>query len=245
MIYKNIKYKLYYLFEFIFKAFSLNEFKRFSNDNHGGLVLTFDNINLPDKEWVEYKLLKTDNSVKSISPNDLPSDFCPKARRLVDEFHKKTVNENVEWMLYFDYTTGEVIYCWKGNEDYTGGSYDKISFHGRNMASIHNHSKNYYSFPSPDNFDILENEFEDYEIITSVNTFWSVEFKGFVEKEVRQNFQYNIAKYMNRINNKIISKYVDNDSINYLLEFYIGDYLLNFIDKKINNIDLILIKKEV
>ena len=34
-----------------------------------------------------------------------------------------------------------------------------------NVASLHKHPKKLYSFPSLDNFNILENEFEDYEIM--------------------------------------------------------------------------------
>ena len=221
------------------------EFKKFLNDNRGGLVLSFDDIEFPDKDWLEFKLLKVDKNVKSINPEDLPKDFCLKACKLVDEFHRKTVNEYVEWMLYFDYTTGEVIYCWKGDEDKTGGQYDRIHFKGRNIAFLHNHPKDYYSFSSADNFDILGNKFENYEIITSINVFWIVEFRGMVEKEIRQNFQYHLSKDMNSINDKIKSIYVDANIINSMVELYIGDYLLNNIDKNINEIDLFLIKKEI
>ncbi|WP_116591770.1 hypothetical protein [Methanobrevibacter thaueri] len=207
--------------------------------------MSFDEIHIPDKGWLDYKRLEVDESVKFISRNDLPNDFCPKACKLVDEFHKKTVNEDIEWMLYFDYTDGEVIYCWKGEEDKTGGAYDKIHLKGRNIASLHNHPKDYYSFPSSDNFDILGNKFEDYEIITSINVFWIVEFRGLVEKEIRQNFQYRLAKDMNSINNKIRLLCHDANMINSMVEVYIGDYLLNHIDKKINEIDLFLIKREI
>lgn len=245
MNFRDIEYGISLVLKFISKSFLLNEFKRFLNDNRGGLVLSFDEIHIPDKGWLEYKRLEVDESVKSISRNDLPNDFCPKACKLVDEFHKKTVNEDIEWMLYFDYTDGEVIYCWKGEEDKTEGAYDKIHLKGRNIASLHNHPKDYYSFPSSDNFDILGNKFEDYEIITSINVFWIVEFRGLVEKEIRQNFQYRLAKDMNSINNKIRLLYHDANMINSMVEVYIGDYLLNHIDKKINEIDLFLIKREI
>ena len=146
MNFRDIEYGISLVLKFISKSFLLNEFKRFLNDNRGGLVLSFDEIHIPDKGWLDYKRLEVDESVKSISRNDLPNDFCPKACKLVDEFHKKTVNEDIEWMLYFDYTDGEVIYCWKGEEDKTGGAYDKIHLKGRNIASLHNHPKDYYSF---------------------------------------------------------------------------------------------------
>lgn len=75
--------------------------------------MSFDDVEFPDKDWWEYKLLKADKTVKSINPEDLPKDFCPKDCKLVDEFHRKTVNQDIERLLYCDYTNGEVIYCWK------------------------------------------------------------------------------------------------------------------------------------
>ncbi|MBQ8016538.1 MAG: hypothetical protein IJ258_00370 [Methanobrevibacter sp.] len=242
---KNFELIGLWIIAFLAATFSVNEFRKFLSDNRGGLVLSFGDIDFPDMGWLEYKLLKVDKSVKSINPQDLPEDFCPEACKLVDEFHRKTVNQDIEWMLYFDYTNGDVIYSWKGDEDKTGGEYDKIHFKNRKIASLHNHPKNYYSFPSSDNFDILCNEFEDYEIITSIDVFWVVEFKGRVEKEIRQNFQYHLAKDMNIINNKIKSRYINAKTINSNVELYIGDYLLNVIDKKINEINLVLNKKEI
>ena len=109
----NLKKLFLIIIGFFVSAFSKESFKEFSHDNHGGLVLSFADIDYKDAEWVEYKLLRPDKSVKSVNSHDLPDDFCDKACKLVDEFHRKTVNEEVEWRLYFDYTDGEVIYCWK------------------------------------------------------------------------------------------------------------------------------------
>ena len=81
--------------------------------------------------------------------------------------------------------------------------------------------------------------------IISPNVFWIVGFRGNVEKEIRQKFQYHLAKDMNSINDKINLMYVDANIINSMMELYIGDYLLNNIDKNINEIDLFLIKKEI
>ena len=50
---------------------------------------------------------------------------------------------------------------------------------------------------------------------------------------------------MNIINNKIKSRYINAKTINSNVELYIGDYLLNVIDKKINEINLVLNKKEI
>ena len=95
-----------WIIAFLASVFSVDEFKKFLNDNRGGLILSFDDVEFPDKDWLEYKLLKADKTVKSIDLEDLPKEFCPKDCILVDEFHRKTVNQDIEWMLYFDYTTG-------------------------------------------------------------------------------------------------------------------------------------------
>lgn len=67
MISKNIKFGFILVIEFLLSAFSIKEFKRFLNDNRGGLVLSFDDIELPDKDWLEYRMLNADESVKSIN----------------------------------------------------------------------------------------------------------------------------------------------------------------------------------
>lgn len=212
------------IFELFALLFSVEDFKRFLNDDSGGVVLPFGDKIYNDEEWLEYKRLEIDESVKSINPNDLPNDFCDEASRLVDEFHRKTVNEEVEWMLYFDYMTGEVIYCWKGEEGNAIGDYENCNVSGKNIASIHNHPKNYYSFPSPENFDILENDFEDYEIITSVSSFWVIKFKGAVNHDVRVDFQDFLKnKYDEMILNIILNGSKD---VNVIIEDEISNYLL-------------------
>lgn len=231
------------IFGFLTSLFSADDFRRFLNDNRGGLILPFGDNAYNDEEWLEYRRLKIDYSVKSVDPDDLPEDFCEEACRLVDEFHRKTLNENVEWMLYFDYTTGEVIYCWKGEKGKIDGDFNKMDLDGKHITSIHSHTKGLYSFPSPDNFDILGNEFEDYEIITSLNVFWIVEFKGFVDKTTRKRFQQDIGEDMSSTISTIrilCSPY----SVNDITEEVIGNYLTNEIDKQIQDINLILVKKE-
>ena len=145
-----MKLKKYFLIiiAFLTSAFSRKSFEEFLNDNRGGIVFSFLDKSCDDLEWLEYKGLEVDNSVEPIKPDDLPSDFCDEACRLVDEFHRKTVNENVEWLLYFDYTTGEVIYCWKGGDGMIKCDFSRFNLLGRSIASIHNHQNGYYSFPS-------------------------------------------------------------------------------------------------
>ena len=239
----KLKKGYFLIVQFLFSLLSFESFGEFLNDNGGGFVLPISGKAYNDEDFLEYQRLEVNLAIESILPEDLPSDFCDEACGLVDEFRRKTVNESVEWMLYFDYKTGEVIYCWKGREGRSGGDYERINLYGRNIASIHSHPRGYYSFPSPENFDMLENEFEDYEVITSVGAMWIVEFKGFVEKSVRNNFQYILGEDINDVVNIIKSKY-DDDKVDIIVENVISNYLLRMLDKNIVDIELILIKKE-
>ncbi|WP_292889102.1 hypothetical protein [Methanobrevibacter sp. UBA212] len=57
-------------------------------------------------------------------------------------------------------------------------------FKGKNVASIYNHPKGFLSAPSGENFQILEMENEDYELICGYDEFWILEAKGVFDKEV-------------------------------------------------------------
>lgn len=222
-----MKLKKYFLIiiAFLTSAFSRKSFEEFLNDNRGGIVFSFSDKSCDDLEWLEYQHLEVDNSVEPIRPVVLPSDFCDDACRLVDEFHRKTVNENVEWLLYFDYTTGEVIYCWKGGDGMIKCNFDRFNLLGRSIASLHNHQNGYYSFPSGENFDILENDFEDYEIITSINSLWIVEFKGNIEHNLRNEFQYSIGNEINGIMLSVLLICHTAEEIDRLREELVSNYL--------------------
>lgn len=184
MNFVNVKNKLIIIFEFLSSLFSFDDFRACMADQKGGLVLQIGGGHVEDEDWIRYKVLMVDKSLKSIDFSDLPDEFCDESCKLIDEFRRKTVKLEEEGMLYFDYMTCEVIYCWQGKVGESGGGFDRRNFDGRHIASLHSHPIGYYSFPSPENFDILENEFEDYEIITSIDTFWIVEFKYAVEKRL-------------------------------------------------------------
>ncbi|WP_407409094.1 hypothetical protein [Methanobrevibacter sp.] len=190
---RNVRFIIYLIIDIFSSVFSLDSFKIFLKDQKGALVLPIAGVAIDDKDWIKYKSLKCNKYIESITLKDLSCDFSEEACLLVDEFRRKTVDEMVEWMIYFDYHTGEVIYCWEGEEGRCLGDMEVTNFMGRNVASIHSHSRNYYSFPSPENFDILENKFEDYEIVTSVNAIWTVEFKGEVCRSIREDFQNNLS----------------------------------------------------
>ena len=204
----NIKNKLILIFELLLSLFSVDDIKACLDDKKGGLVLPSCGGHVEDGDWIKYKLLKVDKSLKSINRNDLPDDFCDDACNLIDEFRRKTVSEKVEWLMYFDYKTGEIVYCWRGEEGKCSSDIDRKNFVGKNIATIHNHTGKYYSFPSPDNFDILENDFEDYEIITSIDAFWTVEFKGSISKKLRENFQLNLSIEFEKMEFEIKSRMI-------------------------------------
>lgn len=49
---------------FLTSLFSVDDFRRFLNDNSGGLILPFGDKVYDDEEWLEYRRLKIDYSVK-------------------------------------------------------------------------------------------------------------------------------------------------------------------------------------
>ena len=237
----NIKNKFVLILGFLLSIFSLDEIRACLADQKGGLVLPIGGEPVEDEDWIRYQFLQVDKSLKSIDCSDLPDEFCDDACKLVDEFRRKTIKEKEEWMLYFDQQTGEIIYCWKGNVGKSGGGFDRRNFEGRHIASLHSHPIGYFSFPSPENFDILENDFEDFEIIASISAFWIVEFKGSVKKIIRDNFQNALKENMDGIMTKI-KLYYNKLYINNAIEKELGEYLLNDINKKMGSTDLILYK---
>lgn len=50
------------IFVFLTSLFSVDDFKRFLNDNMGGLILPFGDEVYFDEEWMEYKRLEIDES---------------------------------------------------------------------------------------------------------------------------------------------------------------------------------------
>ena len=239
---RNARFIIYLIIDVVSSVFSLDSLKIFLKDQRGALVLPSEGVGIDDKDWIKYISLKCNEYIEPITLKDLPNDFSEDACRLVDEFRRKTLDEKVEWMIYFDYQTGEVIYCWEGEEGRCLGDMEVTNFMGRNVASIHSHSRNYYSFPSPENFDILENMFEDYEIVTSVNAIWTVEFKGEVSRSIREDFQKNLSDKIRDITLTSITDGTDN--IGNLIENNVSNYILDELNTIICGIELSIIKKE-
>ena len=82
MSFRDIEYGISLVLKFISKSFLLNEFKRFLNDNRGGLVLSFDEIpygmNHIDRLMAYYRLGGRSNQHKEdvfFTVSDLKSTF--------------------------------------------------------------------------------------------------------------------------------------------------------------------------
>lgn len=141
-------------------------------DNQGSLFPNF------QTDYVEYRKLKIDCSVKSINPNDLPEEFSKGIIKEINRFRRKTANLNNEWMLYIDYENGEILECIKEGAGEVTGVINLNTFKNRKAVSIHNHPEDFLSPPSYDNFELLRYDFEDYEIICAKDEFWIIEAKG-------------------------------------------------------------------
>ena len=222
---------------------SSTEMKDFLNDNSGRLILPSNGKTYNNEDLFEYNNLKLNTSVKTMNKNDLPKGFSQEAIELVNEFHQKTIDEEIEWLLYFDYITGEILYCFKGDDNSSEAILDKLQLINHHVASIHNHTKNLYSFPSPENFDILEKEFEDYEIICSINSFWTIEFKGKIKRKIKDEF-FKECKYTLDFLNSKQKLYKNYAEFNMMVEKYMENYFLKEIDTELNGIDLIINKME-
>ena len=98
-------------------------------------------------------------------------------------FRRKTINEKTEWEFYIDYENNEIIHCLHGKATNVGGWIHSQLMKNKKILTIHNHIKGTYSAPSCENFEILEHEFEDYEIICAEKEFWILEAKGKFNEE--------------------------------------------------------------
>ena len=179
------------------------------------------------------------NDVDSIKPLDLPQEFDECAFKTVDEFIRKTSKLNYEWVIYFDYVTGEILKCGKGEINEVKIDFEDGEFEGHNVASLHNHPISAFSPPSGKNFGILTRDFEDYELIAGKDWFWIFKAKGnhdelLVEFNIASIKLFNLVrKYSNNFNLNV-------DMIEDICDVVYGDLLSKYItDKNINGIQLI------
>lgn len=202
-----------------------NFLDNFRNDNRGALLIPIE-LKLKDIDFLKYCHLEVDWDIPPLTKDDLPHDFSNKALKLINLFRRKTINLNYECFLYFDYVTGEIIYCFVKDdgenviEDYV----DERQFKGMNIASIHNHPKECLSAPSGENFQILDLEFEDYELISGYDEFWIIEAKGIIDNS------YEIKKRVLDFYNFYLGDFIQD------IEY--GNYLINYLNDGKNNINI-------
>ena len=188
-------------------------------------------------DFEEYQKLEKKN-VELIRKEDLPSEFSDDAYHTVVDFIQKTKNLNHEWAIFFDYWTGEILRCVKGGDNNVVLNFNEDEFKGHHIASIHNHPENVYSPPSDKNFGILMRDFEDYELVASVNELWILKAKGknpimyMMLKMSAEVFLTSCQEYCDKL-------YSDSKKADEVCDKMYGTRLSNYInDKNIKNIQL-------
>ena len=165
-------------------------------------------------------------------------EFGEGAFKTVDEFVRKTRNLDYEFLIYFDYHTGEILKCAKGGEDNVRLDFEEDEFEGHDVASIHNHPREVYSPPSGKNFGILARNFEDYELVSSVDGLWILKAKGF-HPNLFIEFKFMADLFLRASFDDAKLKFDDWNKINDKCDKKYGKQLSNYINyKNINDIQL-------
>ena len=150
----------------------------------------------------EFCRLKTDWKIKSVDKSDLPEDISEETKEFIDIFRRKTAKEKTEWNFFIDYENNEIIHCLHGGETNVKNRIHYALMQNRKILSIHNHPSGTYSAPSATNFEILNHEFEDYEIICSEEEFWILESKSQFTKNYIEKIKINIEVIFQNIQEK-------------------------------------------
>ena len=178
----------------------------------------------------------------SLKRDDLPQEFGDGAFETVNEFIGKTHDLDCEWAIYFDYISGEILKCGKGENDNVGITFRECEFEDHHVASIHNHPKDILSAPSYKNFRIFERNFEDYELIAGFECFWILKAKGLHKNLIEEvNNTSEVLALTSFVNCAV--RYRNEDIINRMHDIVYGNELLKYINDK-NIIDIQLLKKE-
>ena len=201
--------------------------KRFLKDNKGGFLIPVE-VKVKDKEFARYRHLPINWSISPITKEDLPDEFSQKAVNTVDMFRRKTYDLDCECLIYFDIHTDNIVSCnFSNNEpDEVTAVIFPCCLNGMHIASIHNHPHQYYSPPSGKNFEMLSNEFEEYELISAKNELWILESKEmifddeFVEK-IRENANKSFKSYSNEANAELKENYRVIDNVDRDYGFYL------------------------
>lgn len=218
----------------------INSQKELLKDNRGGFLIPV-SVKVTDVEYGRYRHLPINWSIPPITKEDLPDEFSKKAVRTVDMFRRKTFDLDCECLIFFDINTGNIVSCNFADE----GEWNKVtgeiypnSLKGMNIASLHNHPKQFCSPPSGKNFEMLGLEFEEYELILSKNELWILESKGIIFddeiKEIREDAEAYLDSVFEEANLEFDEGYLVLDNVNQIY----GDLLLINLNNKLNNIKL-------
>ena len=194
-----------------------------------------------NSDFEEYQKLKNIKTI-SIKKEDLPREFSGKAYDTVLDFIEKTRGLNNEWLLYFDYITGEILRCVKGECDNVSLDFEEFEFDGHCVASIHNHPNNVLSPPSGKNFGILKRDFEDYELVAGFEYFWIFKAKGLHEDLIVDINNASEAAFISSFLH-CTARYGEDEVFNRMQDIRYGAELSKYINNKNIN-DIQLIKKE-
>ncbi len=186
-----------------------------------------------DNDLEKYLKLETSNAA-SVKKSDLPSEFSDEAFKVVNEFIKKTIDLDYEILIFFDYNSGEILQCKIGKINKVKIELKENKFKGHNVASIHNHHKSVYTPPSPQNFSILQRNFEDYELIAGWNGLWILKGKVkddklYFELKIISKSLFNLAFNYSKTKSENIQEIEDicDEKYGYLLSTYINNKNIN------------------
>ena len=220
----------------------VKSWKECMSDNAGGFLIPV-SVKLKDREFERYRHLPIDWSISAITKEDLPSEFSSNAVKTVDMFRRKTVNLDVECMIYFDIQTGNIVSCNFADEnipnEVTGEIYPDF-LEGMHIASLHNHPKHYCSPPSSKNFQMLSLDFEEYELILSERELWILESKDIIfDEETINKIREKTGGYLEIIFNDSNIQFENGYEVWDNVKKIYGDLLLIYFNKEFDNIKLI------
>ena len=153
--------------------------------------------------------LEIDWNIKSIRKEDLPEELSDETCEFIDLFRRMTFDEKTEWEFYIDYENNEIIHCLHGEATSVKGKINSRLMKTKKIITIHNHPLGTYSAPSSTNFEILDHEFENFEIICSEDEYWILEAKGLFDIEFIEKLKINIENLFHKCDSGI---YNNNDT---------------------------------
>lgn len=145
-------------------------------------------------------------------------------------------------MIYFDIETGNIVSCNFADDDAPGhvsGTIYPNFLKGMHIASAHNHLIKYGSPPSGKNFEMLQHDFEEFEIVLSQRELWVLESKTDVFDEslvngIRNDLDNGLQAILDEISEDFDEGYLVLDNLN---EKY-GNFLLCYLNNRLDNIKL-------